>query len=143
MLRVIALVSGLYDVLVGALLFLAAPQLAAAFGSPPVTPAVFAETNALFLVCVGLGYALPYRDPVRWRAYLWIMGPLLKFGGAFVFLRDVLLRDSPRSFLLFALSDGLLAALTLAALWREPAPPATGALVGAAGSAGRSAPRPR
>jgi len=125
-LRVIALVSGLYDFLVGALLFVAAPQLAAAFGSAPVTPAVFADTNALFLMCVGVGYLLPYRDPVRWRAYLWIMGPLLKFGGAFVFLRDYALRGSPRSFLLFAASDGVLALVTLLALWWEPVGPARG-----------------
>lgn len=120
MLRVVAMVSGLYDFVVGALLFVAAPQLAAAFGSPPVAPAVFADTNALFLMCIGVGYLLPYRDPVRWRAYLWVMGPLLKFGGAAVFARDYLLRGSPRSFLLFAACDGVLATMTLIALWREP-----------------------
>jgi len=122
MLRFVALVSGLYDLLVGALLLLAAPQLAAAFGSPPITPPVFGDTNALFLICVGLGYLLPYRDPARWRGYLWIMGPVLKSGGALVFLRDYWLRGSPASFLLFAATDGALALWTLVALLRGPRP---------------------
>lgn len=124
MLRLVALVSGLYDIVVGALLLLAAPQLAARFGSRPVEPAVFADTNGLFLVCIGLGYWLPWRDPDRWRAYLWLMGPVLKFGGAALFVRDYWLRASPASFLLFAASDGALAAWTLWALLRERRVPA-------------------
>jgi hypothetical protein len=44
------------------------------------------------------------------------MGPLLKGAGAAAFLLDYAIRHSPRSFLLFALSDGVLALLTLAAL---------------------------
>lgn len=123
MLRLVALVSGLYDVVVGALLLLAAPRLAGLFGSRPIDPAIFGDTNGLFLVCVGLGYALPWRDPHRWRAYLWLMGPLLKFGGALLFVRDYWLRGSPESFLLFAFTDGTLAAWTLWALLREPAAP--------------------
>lgn len=121
MLRLVSLVSGLYDVVVGALLLLAAPQLAALFRSRPIDPPIFGDTNGLFLVCVGLGYWLPWRDPERWRAYLWVMGPLLKFGGAALFLRDYWLRDSPETFLLFAFTDGTLAAWTLWALLREPA----------------------
>jgi hypothetical protein len=121
MLRLVSLVSGLYDIAVGALLLLAAPHLATLFGSRPIDPAIFGDTNGLFLVCVGLGYGLPWRDPERWRAYLWLMGPLLKFGGAALFLRDYWLRGSPESFLLFAFTDGALAAWTLWALLREPA----------------------
>jgi hypothetical protein len=116
MLRAVALVSGAYDVIVGLALLVAAKTVAAWFGVAPPSPAVFADTNGLFLVCIGLGYALPWRDPDRWRAYLWLMGPLLKGGGAIVFLRDYLQRDSPASFLLFAASDGALALWTLAAL---------------------------
>jgi hypothetical protein len=41
---------------------------------------------------------------------------MLKGAGAVTFLADYFLRGSPRSFLLFAASDGLLAAVTLYAL---------------------------
>jgi hypothetical protein len=126
MLRGVALLSLVYDVAVGLALLLAADRLAAAFGVPPASPAVFADTNGLFLVAVGLGYALPFRDPVTWRAYLWLMGPFLKGFGAAAFVRDVVVRGSPDTFLLFAVSDGTLAALTLLALWRER-PPRPGA----------------
>ena len=47
------------------------------------------------------------------------MGPILKGAGAAAFTLDYLLRGSPKSFLLFAASDGALAALTLYALLRE------------------------
>ena len=47
------------------------------------------------------------------------MGPLLKGAGAAAFVLDYLLRGSPPSFLLFAASDGTLAALTLWALLKE------------------------
>jgi hypothetical protein len=54
---------------------------------------------------------------------MWVMGPLLKGAGAAAFLLDYSFRGSPRSFLLFAASDGLLAVLTLAALLKaEKAP---------------------
>lgn len=120
-LRLVSLVSGLYDALIGLAFLVATPQLAAAFGVAPPRPAVLGDTNGLFLVVVGVGYwLLPFRDPRRWRAYLWLMGPLLKFGGAAVFLRDALLRDSPAAFLLFAATDGALASWTLVALLRNP-----------------------
>jgi hypothetical protein len=44
------------------------------------------------------------------------MGPFLKGAGAMLFLLDYTFRGSPTSFLLFAASDGALAALTLYAL---------------------------
>jgi hypothetical protein len=118
MLRAVALVSLIYDVSVGVALLVAAPAVARLFGIPLPAPAVLADTNGLFLTVVGLGYLLPLRDPVRWRAYLWLMGPLLKGAGALIFLRDALFRDSPPAFLLFAACDGTLAALTLIALLR-------------------------
>ena len=88
-LRFVALVSGLYDLLVGIALLVAAPTMARLFGVAPLTPAVFGDTNALFLIVVGLGYWKPWRDPELHRWYLWLMGPILKGAGAAVFVRDV------------------------------------------------------
>ena len=113
MLRAIAAISGLYDFLVGAFLLLAAGRMAALFGVPPANPPIFSDLNAIFLMAVGIGYALPWRDPERYRGYLWVMGPVLKGAGAAAFLLDYFFRGSPRSFLLFAASDGVLALLTL------------------------------
>jgi hypothetical protein len=116
MLALVALISGLYDLLVGAFLLLFPDTLASVFGVPPASPRIFSDLNALFLVAVGLGYALPWRDPYTYRGYMWIMGPLLKGAGALAFVLDYLLRGAPASFLLFAVSDGALALLTLWAL---------------------------
>lgn len=90
--------------------------MAAVFGVQPPAPIIHAKLNAIFLMSIGLGYALPYRDPARYRGYLWVMGPLLKGAGAAAFLIDYFVNGSPRSFLLFAASDGVLAIWTLAAL---------------------------
>jgi len=116
MLRAVAAISGLYDTVVGALLLLASAWLASAFGVPPAQPPIFSDLNGLFLVCVGVGYYWPYRDPAGARWYLWVMGPLLKGAGAAAFLIDYLVRHSPASFLLFAGADGTLALLTWLAL---------------------------
>jgi hypothetical protein len=118
MLSLIAAISGLYDSVVGALLLLTPDLLASLFGVPPATPRIFSDLNGLFLLAVGAGYALPWRDPVRYRGYLWVMGPMLKGAGAATFILDYLLRGSPASFLLFAASDATLAVLTLIALLR-------------------------
>jgi hypothetical protein len=115
-LATIAAISGLYDFVVGAFLLLAADRLAALFGVPPANPRIFSDLNGLFLLAVGAGYYLPWRDPERYRGYLWVMGPLLKGAGAILFLLDYTFRGSPKSFLLFAASDGTLALATLAAL---------------------------
>lgn len=116
MLSRIAAVSGLYDTIVGALLLCVPDWLASTFGVPPATPRIFSDLNALFLLAVGAGYYFPWRDPTRYRGYLWVMGPLLKGAGAIAFVLDYFLRGSPASFLLFAASDGALALLTLYAL---------------------------
>lgn len=116
MLSLVAAISGLYDASVGAFLLLAPGTLASLFGVPPASPRIFSDLNALFLLAVGAGYYLPWRDPERYRGYLWIMGPLLKGTGALVFVLDYVIRGSPPSFLLFAASDGTLAAATLYAL---------------------------
>jgi hypothetical protein len=97
------------------------------FGVAPPQPPIHADLNAVFVTIVGIGYLLPYRDPERYRAYLWLMGPFLKGVGAIVFVLDYVLRGSPRSFLLFAASDGVLALVTLIALAQttnRPADPA-------------------
>jgi hypothetical protein len=115
-LSLIAAVSGLYDFVVGALLLSIPAQVASWFGSPPPSPVINANLNGMFLVAVGVGYLLPYREPNTYRGYLWVMGPLLKGGGALIFVLDYLFRGSPVAFLLFAASDGALALVTLWAL---------------------------
>jgi hypothetical protein len=109
----IAAISGLYDGVVGALLLCAPAWLAQTFGVPPASPRIFSDLNGLFLLAVAVGYYLPWRDPARYRGYLWVMGPFLKGAGAVAFVLDYFLRGSPASFLLFAASDGALALLTL------------------------------
>ena len=115
-LRAIALISLFYDGIVGAVLLFAPDFLATWFGVALPTPRIFSDLNALFLLAVSAGYYLPWRDPVAGRWYMWVMGPGLKGAGAIAFLFDHVVRHSPASFLLFAASDGTLAALTLAAL---------------------------
>ena len=117
-LRAIAAVSGIYDAFVGVVMLAGRPLLAQLFGLPLPEPPIHADLNGVFLLAVAAGYLIPYREPqsAAGRSYLWVMGPLLKGGGALVFLLDHLMRHSPRSFLLFAASDGTLAAVTLWAL---------------------------
>ena len=83
---------------------------------PAAQPPIHVDLNAIFVTSIGIGYLLPLRDPVRYRAYLWIFGVGLKTAGAAAFLADYWLRASPASFLLFAASDALVAGLTFAAL---------------------------
>jgi hypothetical protein len=122
MLSLLALISGLYDFVVGAFLLAAPGTLAALFGVPPASPRIFSDLNGLFLIAVGLGYWLPWRDPHAYRGYMWVMGPLLKGAGALVFVLDYAQRGAPASFLLFAASDGALAAATLWALVADRPP---------------------
>jgi hypothetical protein len=114
----VAAVSGIYDAAVGVLMLAGRPLLSQIFGVPLPVPPIHADLNGLFLLSVAAGYLIPYRDPQSsgGRAYLWIMGPLLKGAGATLFVLDYAVRHSPRSFLLFAVSDGAIALLTLWAL---------------------------
>ena len=116
--RAIAAVSGIYDAGVGVVMLAGRPLLAQLFGVSLPTPPIHADLNGLFLLCIAAGYLIPYREPQSsgGRAYLWVMGPVLKGAGAAAFVIDYLVRHSPQSFLLFAASDGALALLTLAAL---------------------------
>jgi hypothetical protein len=117
-LQTIAAVSGIYDALVGVAMLAGRPLLSQLFGVPLPEPPIHADLNGIFLLAVAAGYSIPYRQPesAGGRAYLWVMGPLLKGLGALVFILDHVVRHSPASFLLFAASDGALALLTLWAL---------------------------
>ena len=50
---------------------------------------------------------------------MWIFGPLLKGGGALLFVWNYFTHGSPESFLLFAIADGALASWTLVALLKK------------------------
>ena len=125
-LRLVAAVSGVYDASVGVVMLAGRPLLAQLFHVSLPTPPIHADLNGIFLLSVACGYLIPYREPQSpgGRAYLWIMGPGLKGAGAAAFLLDYAIRHSPRSFLLFAISDGALALLTLAALLTSTSPDA-------------------
>jgi hypothetical protein len=113
--RAIAAVSLFYDALVGVVMLTGRPLLSRLFEVSLPTPPFHADLNGVFLLSIAAGYLIPYRDPqsAGGRAYLWIMGPLLKGAGAMTFVLDYVFRHSPRSFLLFALSDGALALITM------------------------------
>ena len=117
---VVAGISLVYDLAVGLALLAAADRFASLFGVVVPEPRLFVTLTGLFLVCVGLGYAQPWRDPERHRAYLWIFGPVLKGAGAAVFVLEHLVNGAPASYLLFAASDGILAVATLWALLLGP-----------------------
>jgi hypothetical protein len=115
-LRRLAIVSGIYDLLVGLPLLVAAPQVAAAFGAPAPVPVINAQLNGVFATCLAAGYFWAARDVDARRGYLWVAGVLAKLAGAALFVADHLLRGSPVSFLLFAATDGTLGLATLALL---------------------------
>jgi hypothetical protein len=112
----VALVSAVYDALLGVGMLAGRDWLVDWFGVAAPVPPIHADLNGLFALAIAAGYLLPYRDPQRYRAYLWIMGPVLKGCGAALFIADHLLRGSPSSYLLFAAADGTLALVTLWAL---------------------------
>jgi hypothetical protein len=125
-LRALALVSGVYDLLLAVPMLVAAPAMARLFGAPPPEPLINAQLNGLFTLTLGLGYFWAAGDVEGRRGYLWIAGVLAKGLGAALFVADHFVNGSPRAFLLFALSDGTLALVTLLMLWRRPARHAPG-----------------
>jgi hypothetical protein len=121
-LQIVAAVSAIYDALVGVLMLLGRPLLAQLFSVRLPEPPIHADLNGVFLLSIAAGYLITYRDPDSsgGRAYMWVMGPALKGAGALAFVADYVQRGSPRSFLLFAVSDGTLALITLWALLSRP-----------------------
>jgi hypothetical protein len=120
--RTVAAVSGIYDAMIGVTMLAGRPLLSSLFSVPLPQPPIHADLNGIFLLAVAAGYLIPYREPdsAGGRAYLWTMGPLLKGAGALTFIIDYYVRHSPPAFLLFAVSDGTLALVTLWALIRRP-----------------------
>jgi hypothetical protein len=120
--RALTIVSGIslvYDLAIGMLLLVATERVASWFHLALPSPVLFVKLDAIFLLCVGLGYLQPLRHPQAHRAYLWVFGPGLKGAGAIAFIADHYMNGSPASFLLFAASDGTLALMTFAALLRR------------------------
>jgi hypothetical protein len=118
-LRTLAYVSGVYDLLLGLPMLLAAPEVARAFGAPAPAPLVNAQINGVFALALGAGYFWAARDVDARRGYLWVAGVLAKGLGSAVFLLDHFAHGSPRSFLAFAVTDGTLALATLYLLRRR------------------------
>jgi hypothetical protein len=117
-LRRLALVSGIYDVLLALPMLLAAPALARLMGSPPPVPLVNAQLNGVFTLTLALGYFWAAEDVEARRGYFWVAGVFAKALGATLFVADHFLQGSPTSFLLFAMTDGTLALVTLVLLRR-------------------------
>ena len=109
----------------GALRALALPLLVAAnatarmMGAPEPQPLINAQLNGLFTLTLALGYLWAAGDVGARRGYLWIAGVFAKGLGAALFVADHLAGRSPATFLLFAVTDGTLALLTLALLLRR------------------------
>jgi hypothetical protein len=117
-LRTLALVSGVYDLLLAVPMLLIAPQVAAMMGAPPPVPLINAQLNGVFTLSLAAGYFWAARDVEGRRGYLWVAGVLAKALGAGLFVLDHFQHASPASFLLFAVTDGSLAVLTAIVLLR-------------------------
>jgi hypothetical protein len=117
-LKALCIVSGTYDLLLAIGMLFFARELARLFGAPPPVPVVNAQLNGVFTLSLGVGYFWAAADPEPRKGYLWVAGVLAKALGAGLFVLDHLLEGSPRSFLVFAATDGSLALVTLAMLLR-------------------------
>jgi hypothetical protein len=118
-LRTLALVSGVYDLVLGVSMLAAAPLLARLFGAPAPVPLVNAWLNGVFALTLAGGYFWAAQDITSRRGYLWWAGVFAKTLGALVFLVDHFANDSPATYLLFVVTDGTLALLTFALLRRS------------------------
>jgi hypothetical protein len=99
-LRTLAIVSGVYDLLLGLPMLFAAPQVARLFGAPEPVPVVNAWLNGVFALAIAGGYFWSARDISARRGYLWAAGVFAKGLGAAVFVLDHVLHASPTAFLL-------------------------------------------
>jgi hypothetical protein len=118
-LRALSFVSGLYDLAIAFAMLFAARFTAHLFGAPAPVPVLNAQLNGVFALTIGLGYFWAMGDLEARRGYLWLAGVVAKGLGATLFVLDHFLEGSPRSFLLFAATDGALALLTAALLLRR------------------------
>jgi hypothetical protein len=119
-LRGLALVSGVYDALIGLPMLVAPALVARLFGAPAPVPVVNAQINGVFALALALGYFWAAQAIDARRGYLWGAGVFAKGAGAIVFLLDHFANGSPTTFLVFAATDGVLAMLTLALLVGPP-----------------------
>ncbi len=117
-LKRVAWVSGIYDLLLGLPMLLAAPLVARLFGAPEPVPLVNAQLNGVFTLALAAGYFWAAGDVAARRGYFWVAGVLAKSLGAVLFVVDHLSQGSPSAFLAFALTDGSLALWTWLALLR-------------------------
>jgi hypothetical protein len=118
-LKTLAWVSAAYDLMLALPMVFAAPATAALFGAPAPVPVVNAQLNGVFTFSLAAGYVWAAAAPDARRGYFWIAGVLAKGLGVVLFVADHFLRGSPASFLLFAVTDGTLALVTLALLLRS------------------------
>jgi hypothetical protein len=118
-LKTLALVSGIYDLLIAVPMLLAPEMTARLFGAPPPVPVLNAQLNGAFALALAAGYFWAARDVEARRGFLWVAGVLAKGLGAALFVVDHFSHASPASFLLFAATDGTLALLTLILLTRR------------------------
>lgn len=118
-LRMLGLVSGVYDLLLAVPMLVAAPFMARLFGAPPPVPLLNAQLNGVFTLSLAVGYFWAARDPEARRGYFWAAGVLAKGLGSLLFVADHFTQGSPSAFLLFAATDGSLALLTLVLLLKR------------------------
>jgi hypothetical protein len=116
-LHALAILSGLYDLALGVGMLFFAPELADLFGAAKPVPLINAQLNGVFALTLALGYFWCAGDVMTRRGYLWVAGVFAKTLGAGLFVWDHYMQGSPRTFLLFAGTDGTLALLTLVLLF--------------------------
>jgi hypothetical protein len=118
-LKTVALVSGVYDLLLAIPMLFFPVATAALFGAPSPTPILNAQLNGVFTLSLAAGYFWAARDIEPRRGFLWVAGPLAKLLGAGLFVLDHFQHGSPATFLLFAVTDATLGLVTLALLLKR------------------------
>jgi hypothetical protein len=125
-LKTLAVISGIYDLALAVPMLVAARETARLFGAPLPVPLLNAQLNGVFTLSLAAGYFWAASDPESRRGYFWVAGVLAKGLGAALFVLDHFTEGSPASFLVFSVTDGTLALLTLALLLRSPGRAARG-----------------